>query len=168
MFVWGRLRLNWFQKPGVCVLPKQVHFLSKLPAKHKLKYRFMSHSFWEVYSKLTQSLSRTLTIPVIISSPMMGLKRLLDLEEVHIPQYIPTFHCPQSTDRGLNGELHYCVASFLSTAQLLHLSSLVLFPFSIKNIPTSLHSVFPPHTTYLSAIKYWQIIKPQTNHKLLW
>lgn len=156
--MWGRLKLNWFQKPGACMLPKQAHFLSKLLAKHKLKYRFMSHSFWEVYSKLTQSLSRTLTILPIISSPMMGLNRLLDLE-VHIPQYMPTFCCPQSTDRGLNGELHHCVASFLSTAWLFHLSSLVLLPWSIKNTPISLHSMFPPHATSPPAIKYWQLIK---------
>lgn len=135
MFVWGRLQLNWFQEPGACMLPKQAHFLSKLPAKHKLKCRFMSHSFWEGYYKLTQSLSRTLTIPTTISSPARVSIGSCIWKKFIFSKPIPTFHCPQSIDRDLNGELHHCVWRAVYQKHNFHLSSLVLLPFSIKNKP---------------------------------
>lgn len=149
MFVWRRLQLNWFQKPGACMLPKQAHFLSKFPAKHKLNWRFISHSFWEGYYKLSQSLSRTPTIPATISSPMRLSTSSWICRKFIFCKSIFTLSCPQSTERCLKRELHPCAerTPFLSSAplfQLFHFSSLVLLPSAIKNIPISLHLAFLP------------------------
>lgn len=99
------------------MLPKQSHFLSKVPIKHKLKWSFISHS-----EKATINLHS----PIQDTNHSYNHQFLNDEsqkapgfgEKFIFPKCVSTFHCPQSTDRCLNRKLSHCAERtfFLSIA----------------------------------------------------
>lgn len=168
VFVWGRLQLNWFQEPGACMLPRQAHFLSKLPAKHKPKCRFMSHSFWEGYYKLTQSLPRTLTIPTVISSSARVSIGSWIWKKFVFSKSMPTFHCPQSPDRGLNRELqHWVWRAVYQQHSCFTFPVLSYCPSPSEIFTSNCTQCFYPRQLPWGALKYQQLIKIQTKYRLL-